>query len=72
MRTIITIDDDEVAALTKLCEQKGWSRAKGFREGVRLLLKQHKQVNEVDVFGIWQDRNIDGLEYQQDLRSEWE
>lgn len=72
MRTIIQIDDAEAKELEKLCSEKGWSRAKGFREGVRLLLKQYKETKDVDVFGIWKNKQIDGLEYQQKLREEWE
>lgn len=72
MRTIIQIGDSEAQELAKLCAEMGWSRAKGFREGVRMLLKHHKQTQDVDVFGIWKNKKIDGLEYQQKLREEWE
>ena len=71
MRTIITIDDKEAADFFALCQAKGWSRAKGFREGARLLMKQDMPIKKVDAFGIWKSRAIDGVTYQQRLRDEW-
>ena len=71
MRTIITIHDKEAQALDDLCSRRNWSRAKGVREGVRLLLQKHSSSDNRDVFGMWKDRQIDGVEYQQQLRSEW-
>lgn len=77
MRTLITIDDHEAAAFFALCKERGWSRAKGFREGARLLLKHHhhhrQQENpqQVHAFGLWRNRAIDGVAYQQQLRDAW-
>lgn len=76
MRTIITIDDQEAAAFFALCQERGWSRAKGFREGARLLLKHHRHRQEenpqqVHAFGLWKDRACDSVVFQQQLRDEW-
>jgi len=71
MRTIITMDDKDASELEKLCHHKGWSRAKGIREAVKTYLQNQKIYEKKEVFGIWKDRSIDGLQYEESLRSEW-
>jgi hypothetical protein len=80
MRTIIQIDEEEVKQLDKLCKEKGWSRAKGFREAVRKFLKEsslsEKNNNPKNAleeyFGCLKDSFGDGLQYQVKIREEWD
>lgn len=78
MRTIIDLTDEQLAALKRLCEREKISRAEAVRRAVDKLLQEQESATadrkaDLDaVFGAWKHRNIDGLEYQRKIRSEWE
>lgn len=78
MRTIIDLRDDQLAGLSELCRREGISRAEAVRRGVELLLAQRATKEQEferamsAAFGIWKDRGIDSVEYQRQLRAEWE
>jgi hypothetical protein len=46
-------------------------RAAVFRDAIQAYIAQHKPARGAEVFGLWKDKKVDGLEYQQELRSEW-
>ena len=46
------------------------SRAEVIRKAIASYIEQNKPVTE-DAFGIWESRQVDGLDYQENLRSEW-
>jgi metal-responsive CopG/Arc/MetJ family transcriptional regulator len=74
MRTLIDIPDDQIAELAKLAETEKVSRAALVRQAITALLasKHSKNVDAMDAaFGMWADREEDGLAYQERLRSEW-
>lgn len=78
MRTIVELTDEQIEDLRRLCERKQISRAEAVRRGVDLLITQEQERDlkfrrALDaVFGMWKDRGIDALEYEQKLREEWE
>lgn len=78
MRTIIELTDEQIEGLRRLCEREGISRAEAVRRGVELLLREKDARMEerraaLDAaFGMWKDRDIDGVEYQRALRAEWD
>ena len=78
MRTIVDLTDEQLAELKRLCEREGISRAEAVRRGVDLLLTRQKAAeyefkSALDAaFGMWKDRDIDGVEYQRKLRAEWD
>lgn len=58
---------------------KGWSRAEAVRQAVAGLLEREAAAERAAdkaafdaVFGMWKDRDIDGLAYQRALRAEWD
>ncbi len=72
MRTIIEIPDDLVQALDALGKQTQSSRAALIREAVKEYLTHHEPAPMEAAFGLWKGRNPEGVEYQRELRSEWE
>lgn len=78
MRTIIELTDEQLEGLRKLCEREGISRAEAVRRGVELLLQEREARMEerraalAAAFGIWKDYGIDGVEYQRQIRAEWD
>jgi metal-responsive CopG/Arc/MetJ family transcriptional regulator len=70
-RILIDLPDAQVEELAVLVEREQRSRAAIIRDAIDAYITQHKRASGVDVFGLWKNRKIDGLEYQQELRSEW-
>lgn len=70
MRTLVDIPDRQIKDLMAICEAEKVSRAEVIRQAISLYLK-NKKLEEVDAFGIWKDKNVDGLTYQEQMRSEW-
>jgi hypothetical protein len=33
---------------------------------------ENGQAEPIDVFGLWREYGVDGLQYQEDLRAEWQ
>jgi predicted transcriptional regulator len=71
MRTLVDIGDAELRALDHLAKAKKVSRASLIRKAVGDLLDRNNRETEVEAFGLWGDRAIDGLDYQETIRSEW-
>ncbi len=73
-RTIIGLPKVDIETLDKISEESGVSRSETIRRAVRDYLD--KQAGSHRNFrasaGLWKDRNIDGLSYQDALRAEWD
>ncbi len=73
MRTIVDLPDTQVEALKRLSDEAHLSRAELMRRAVAEYLSRHQPVKNGDVsFGLWKKRKRDGVEYQQELRAEWD
>lgn len=70
MRTLIDIPEKQIKALTAISQAEKVSRAEVIREAIAYYLEK-KIPQSDDAFGLWKDRNIDGLAYQEQARSEW-
>ena len=70
-RILIDLNDEQVKDLTALAEREQRPRAAVVREAIGAYLVQRQQAPQRNVFGLWQRRGVDGLSYQQELRSEW-
>jgi hypothetical protein len=70
VRTLVDIPDSQIHDLSALCQAEKLSRAEAIRQAIALYLEKKKPVT-VDAFGLWQHRQIDGLTYQEQVRSEW-
>jgi Arc/MetJ-type ribon-helix-helix transcriptional regulator len=73
-RTIITLPDDDKAWLEGYSRTKNISMAEAIRQGIRKLKESMQQDNYQLVLkktkGKWTAE--DGLEYQNNVRSEWD
>ncbi len=70
MRALVDIPEKQIDQLAEICEVKKLSRAEAIRQAIGLYIEQNKSDN-ADAFGLWKDRKIDGLTYQEQVRSEW-
>lgn len=71
MRALVDIDERQIRELDKLARAKGRSRASLIRQAVDDYLRQRTADTDADAFGLWGDRRIDGLAFQEKIRSEW-
>ena len=72
MRTIIDLPQDQIAALDHLRGSQR-SRAALIREAVALYLAQQPtSFDNLPAFGVWRDRQVDSLLYEDTLRDEWQ
>jgi predicted transcriptional regulator len=71
MRTIIELPDDQVAALSELCEAEKISRAEAIRRALAEMLSRKQATNREQAFGAWAQRG-DSRKYVEGLREEWE
>lgn len=70
MRTIVDIPPADIRRLDRLAKSQRVSRTKLVRQAVAEFTARNCEAP--DVFGLWRDRNIDGVEYQRGLRAEWD
>jgi len=71
MRVLIDLGDKQLQALDALSKRAKRSRAALVRDAVADYLdRRHREAGD-DAFGLWGDRAIDGLAYQEELRREW-
>jgi metal-responsive CopG/Arc/MetJ family transcriptional regulator len=70
-RILVDLPDTQLAQLMAVVEAEHRSRAAIIRDAIDAYLALHKRIMGDDVFGVWKRKKVDGLEYQQELRSEW-
>jgi metal-responsive CopG/Arc/MetJ family transcriptional regulator len=71
MRTLVDLPERELEQLTILSRSRKTSRAELIRRAVAGYLAQNRAGLE-DSFGLWKDRGVDGVAYQERMRGEWE
>lgn len=69
MRALVDIPEKLIEDLAKISQAKKISRAEIIRQAIVNYVADNKS-NQNDAFGLWTNK-IDGLEYQEKLRSEW-
>ena len=72
MRTIVELPDEQIEGLRHLTEATHLSRAELMRRAVSEYLAKHSQEKKDDAFGLWVSSEVDAMDYQQKLRSEWD
>jgi metal-responsive CopG/Arc/MetJ family transcriptional regulator len=70
-RILIDLPDSQVEELAVLVKVEQRPRAAVIRDAIEAYISQHKPMLGADAFGLWKSKKVDGLEYQQELRSEW-
>lgn len=71
MRTIVDLPEEQVQALTELCDREHISRAEAVRRALATMLNSQKMKKREDTFGGWQGKKIDSRKLVDDLREEW-
>jgi predicted transcriptional regulator len=71
MRALINIDELQIRELDRLAKKERQSRAALVRQAIDAFLEKRLAENTEDAFGLWGERKIDGLAYQESIRSEW-
>ena len=72
MRAIIDIPDQLVESLDRVGKTYQKSRAALVREAITEFLRVKSIPQAEAAFGLWKERNQDGVAYQNDFRQEWE
>jgi len=72
MRTIVDFPDDMIRTLDRLGGGQKRPRAALIREAISEYLDRKTPPAAPSAFGIWKDRPKDGLQYEQEIRDEWE
>lgn len=70
-RILVDLPDSQVEELAVIVEVEHRPRAAVIRDAIEAYIAQRKRVLGADVFGLWKSKKVDGLAYQQELRSEW-
>ncbi|WP_368644587.1 CopG family transcriptional regulator [Castellaniella ginsengisoli] len=70
-RILIDLSETQLQALAAKVRTEGRSRAAIIRDAIDAYLAHHAPGDASAVFGLWRDRPIDGLEYQEAQRAEW-
>lgn len=71
MRTLVDLIDLQVQALDRIAKRQDRSRASLIREAVDDYLDRHALERGDDDFGSWGRSAVDGVAYQERVRSEW-
>ncbi len=78
MRTIIDLSDEQLRELKLICAREGISRAEAVRRAVALLISEREERMATRAAalaaarGSWKGYGIDGVEYQRQIRAEWD
>ncbi len=71
MRTIVEIPEEQLAELAEICRREGISRAEAIRRAVGIYTRRQVGEGSRNAFGIWKKRAVDGLDFEDRVRSEW-
>ena len=69
-RILVDIPQKLIEELGAIARAEKRSRAEVIRKAIADYVEQNKPVT-ADAFGLWKDRQVDGLAYQESIRSEW-
>ncbi|KVN41560.1 CopG family transcriptional regulator [Burkholderia pyrrocinia] len=69
-RILVDLSDGQLDELAVIVETEQRPRAAIIRDAIDAYISQHKRPLADDVFGLWKGRAVDGLAYQEELRSE--
>ena len=71
MRPLIDITELQLQALEEIASKENLSRAAVIRAAIDDYVQRRRRVEIDDAFGLWGESGIDGLTYQEKVRSEW-
>ena len=71
MRTLVDIPAEDLDLVNGVAKKLDISRAEFVRRAISSYLEPHRTDPTAGAFGIWRDRPVDGLDYQDGMRGEW-
>lgn len=71
MRTIVELSEEHLKALGELCRREKISRAEAIRRAVAEYARRRLRLDSDRAFGLWRERDVEGLTYERRLRREW-
>ncbi len=73
MKTIISLSENQMAALDFIRSEEHVSRTELIRRAVDFFLKAYSnsKIEALPGFGGWKDQKVDALQFQSRLRDEW-
>ena len=71
MRTLIDITEFQVQALEDIAKTEKLSRSAIIRAAIDDYVLRHRRAKSGYAFGLWSEAGMDGLAYQEKVRSEW-
>ena len=69
-RILVDIPQKYLEDLGAMARAERLPRAEIIRKAIASYVEQNK-AGTADAFGIWESRRVDGLDYQETIRSEW-
>ena len=72
VRTVIDVPDEIIRSLDQVSEVEKRSRASLIREAIADYLRLKAVPPAEAAFGLWKETPKEGVQYQNDLRGEWE
>jgi metal-responsive CopG/Arc/MetJ family transcriptional regulator len=74
MRTIVDLPKEQIDALDRLRKSERVSRTALIRRAIEAYLHAHERptLQKLPGFGAWKGKSLDGLDYQEKIRAEWE
>ncbi len=70
MRTLVDIPERQLAEINNLSAARKLPRAEIIRQALTAYLEANKPADD-GAFGLWKQQGVDGLAYQEQVRSEW-
>jgi len=71
VRTLVDIPAEDLELVNGVVKKLDISRAEFVRRAISFYLEPHRADPAAGAFGIWRDRPVDGLDYQERIRGEW-
>lgn len=71
MRALVEIREPQIQELDRLAKKTKQSRAALIRQAIDDYLEKRSAEALDDGFGLWGNAKIDGVAYQEKVRSEW-
>ncbi|MGD0095549.1 MAG: CopG family transcriptional regulator [Terracidiphilus sp.] len=72
MRTLVDIPAEDLKLLNGVVKTLAISRAEFVRRAIAKSLEPHRLSQKQKAFGLWANRPVDGLKYQERMRKEWQ
>ena len=68
MRTTVELSEGTLRRLSEICRRQGVPQSEVVRRALADYLEAYCRTERLEVFGMWRDRGIDGLEYERRIR----